>query len=137
MARITVEDCLTQENNRFALVLLAAKRTKQILQGSKLLISGAKTNKAVVSSLREIAGGHVRFMSPEEVADAKAQEQREAEERTREAFARLAQPTIETNGSNGESAPSANGDSDSESDSDEEKPAQKANAADSDDGEEL
>ncbi|MFO0003208.1 MAG: DNA-directed RNA polymerase subunit omega, partial [bacterium] len=34
MARITVEDCLTQENNRFALVQLASKRTKQLLQGS-------------------------------------------------------------------------------------------------------
>jgi len=103
MARITVEDCLTQENNRFALVLLSAKRTKQILQGSKLLITQNKNNKAVVSSLREIADGQVRFMTSEEIAEAKAQELLEAEERTREAFARLSQPVVETEG------PSANG----------------------------
>lgn len=65
MARITVEDCLTKETNRFALVLLAAKRTKQILHGSKMLIADLK-NKAVVNSLREIAAGKVRFMTDEE-----------------------------------------------------------------------
>ena len=65
MARITVEDCLTKETNRFALVLLAAKRTKQILHGSKALITDAK-NKAVVNALREIAAGKVRFMTEEE-----------------------------------------------------------------------
>ncbi|RIL04794.1 MAG: DNA-directed RNA polymerase subunit omega, partial [Proteobacteria bacterium] len=57
MARITVEDCLTRENNRFALVLLASKRTKQILQGAKSVLDQERGNKAVVSSLREIATG--------------------------------------------------------------------------------
>ena len=65
MARITVEDCLTQENNRFALVQLASKRTKQLLQGSTALISDRK-NKAVVTALREIADGQVRFMNEAE-----------------------------------------------------------------------
>lgn len=73
MARITVEDCLTRENNRFALVQLAAKRTKQILQGSKILINDPRANKAVVTSLREIADGKVRFMTPEEIAHFKEQ----------------------------------------------------------------
>ncbi|NDC39660.1 MAG: DNA-directed RNA polymerase subunit omega [Proteobacteria bacterium] len=81
MARITVEDCLTKETNRFALVLLAAKRTKQILHGSKTLISDAK-NKAVVNALREIAAGKVRFMTEEERAQAEEQRrQREEQER--------------------------------------------------------
>ncbi len=97
MARITVEDCLENENNRFALVLLAAKRAKQILQGGKVLSAEAKGNKAIVSSLREIAEGQVGFMSPEEVAAAKIQEEREAEERAREAFEKLSQG--ESNGS--------------------------------------
>lgn len=66
MARITVEDCLVQENNRFALVQLASKRTKQLLAGSRTLTSEAKGNKAVVTSLREIAEGAVRFMTPED-----------------------------------------------------------------------
>lgn len=76
MARITVEDCLTQENNRFALVILAAKRTKQLLDGSPALV--ASKNKPIVSSLREIASGKVRFMTEDEV---QAEEQRLDDER--------------------------------------------------------
>lgn len=98
MARITVEDCLQNENNRFALVLLAAKRAKQILQGSKVLSAEAKGNKAIVSSLREIAEGQVGFMSAEEVAEAVVLEEREAEERSKEAFEKLSQSPTETNG---------------------------------------
>jgi DNA-directed RNA polymerase subunit omega len=78
MARITVEDCLTQENNRFSLVQLASKRTKQILQGGTVQISD-KRNKAVVTALREIAGGKVRFMTPEETAAWQETREREAE----------------------------------------------------------
>ena len=84
MARITVEDCLVQENNRFALVQLASKRTKQLLRGSRAKIAEVK-NKAVVTALREIAAGEVRFMTPEE-----AERQREADERRRaEAMTRV------------------------------------------------
>ena len=68
MARITVEDCLSQENNRFALVQLASKRTKQLLAGARMLTDEAKGNKAVVTALREIASGVVRFMTPEDEA---------------------------------------------------------------------
>ena len=76
MARITVEDCLTRENNRFALVQLASKRTKQLLTGATPQTSERK-NKAVVTALREIADGVVRFMSPEE---AKLFEEQKAQE---------------------------------------------------------
>lgn len=65
MARITVEDCLQYENNRFALVLLASKRAKQILSGAHVLISEVK-NKPIVTSLREIAAHKVRFMTADE-----------------------------------------------------------------------
>ncbi len=78
MARITVEDCLVQENNRFSLVQLASKRTKQILQGGTVQITDRR-NKAVVTALREIAGGKVRFMTPEETAAFEEQRAREAE----------------------------------------------------------
>ena len=67
MARITVEDCLVQENNRFSLVQLASKRTKQLLQGSAPQTSDRR-NKSVVTALREIADGKVRFMTPEETS---------------------------------------------------------------------
>lgn len=79
MARITVEDCLVQENNRFSLVQLASKRTKQLLQGSSPQITD-KRNKSVVTALREIADGKVRFMTPEETALYEAEKAREAEE---------------------------------------------------------
>jgi DNA-directed RNA polymerase subunit omega len=59
MARVTVEDCLEHEENRFALVVLAAVRTRQIMKGSGPLVRS--DNKAAVISLREIAAGKVRF----------------------------------------------------------------------------
>jgi len=60
MARVTVEDCLPLVDNRFALVLLGAKRTRQLLSGAKPLIDSSK-NKLPVTALREIATGQVRF----------------------------------------------------------------------------
>lgn len=60
MARITVEDCLGQVTNRFALVLLVAKRAKQILKGSQLTVT-SKDNKYIVHALREVAAGNVTF----------------------------------------------------------------------------
>ena len=60
MARITVEDCLERENNRFNLVLLASRRAKQLLAG-KEPVTDTRGNKAIVSALREIADGKVRF----------------------------------------------------------------------------
>lgn len=87
MARITVEDCLSKENNRFSLVLLAAKRTKQLLRGSSAKIDN-KTNKAVVTALREIAAGEVRFMTEAEADDArKLAEQKRAERLAQQAAA--------------------------------------------------
>jgi len=83
MARITVEDCLTKETNRFALVQLAAKRTKQILQGGKVVLEEPSSNKAVVTALREIAGGQVRFMTEAEREEAR--ERALAEQAAREA----------------------------------------------------
>ena len=58
MARITVEDCLEKVPNRFELIHIAAKRTKQMAKGSKPLIS-QPTNKPAVVALREIAAGLV------------------------------------------------------------------------------
>ena len=59
MARVTVEDCLEREENRFALVILASSRTRQIMKGSDPLVK--TKNKAAVTSLREIAAGKVHF----------------------------------------------------------------------------
>ena len=78
MARITVEDCLVQENNRFSLVQLCSKRTKQLLGGSTAQITDRR-NKSVVTALREIANGKVRFMTPDETVAFEEEKVREAE----------------------------------------------------------
>jgi DNA-directed RNA polymerase subunit omega len=59
MARVTVEDCLDHEDNRFALVVLAAGRARQLMKGGPALVRG--DNKPAVMSLREIAAGRVHF----------------------------------------------------------------------------
>ncbi len=64
MARITVEDSLKEAKNRFALVILTSKRARQLLKGSEYLV-GARNNREVVMSLREIAAGRVTFAHPE------------------------------------------------------------------------
>ena len=60
MARITVEDCLENIPNRFSLILVAAERTKQLLKGELCLIEDERTNKEVVTALREIAANVVQ-----------------------------------------------------------------------------
>lgn len=59
MARVTVEDCLGREENRFALVLLAAQRARQLSKGAAALV--ASKNRVAVTALREIAAGKVKF----------------------------------------------------------------------------
>ncbi|HAR98504.1 MAG TPA: DNA-directed RNA polymerase subunit omega [Syntrophus sp. (in: bacteria)] len=64
MARITVEDSLRTAKNRFALVILTAKRARQLLKGSQPLAE-RKNNREVVTALREIADAQVVFAHPE------------------------------------------------------------------------
>jgi DNA-directed RNA polymerase subunit omega len=63
MARITVEDCLRNVESRFELVLLAARRAKMIMKGAKPLVDS--DNRAIVTALREVAAGKVKFIHPE------------------------------------------------------------------------
>lgn len=58
MARITIEDCLDNVDNRFQLVLVATKRARQILLGSEPMVEIDK-DKPTVTALREIADGLV------------------------------------------------------------------------------
>ena len=59
MARITIEDCLEKVPSRFQLVHMAAKRVRQIREGSEYLVSSPK-NEDIVVALREIAADKVR-----------------------------------------------------------------------------
>ena len=58
MARITVEDCLDNVDNRFQLVLVAAKRARQLMMGADPLVPEDR-DKPTVIALREIAEGMV------------------------------------------------------------------------------
>ncbi|MFK8074997.1 MAG: DNA-directed RNA polymerase subunit omega [Granulosicoccus sp.] len=56
MARVTVEDSLAQVNNRFDLVLIAAKRARNISMGAEPMLPD-DNDKPTVIALREIADG--------------------------------------------------------------------------------
>jgi len=64
MARITVEDCLKSVESRFELVILAARRAKMIMKGAKPLVDA--DNRPIVTALREVATGKVKFKRPED-----------------------------------------------------------------------
>jgi DNA-directed RNA polymerase subunit omega len=59
MARITVEDCLDNVDNRFELVMVSSKRARQIQTGGKDPMVSIDKDKPTVIALREIAEGHV------------------------------------------------------------------------------
>ncbi|WP_028292293.1 DNA-directed RNA polymerase subunit omega [Oceanobacter kriegii] len=73
MARVTVEDCLTNVDNRFELVMLATKRARQIaVEGSEPLVA-EENDKPTVLALREIAEGLVTPASVAAQEEAAAQ----------------------------------------------------------------
>ena len=58
MARVTVEDCLDHVDNRFALVMRATRRARQMHRGADALVE-EDSDKSTVVALREIADGLV------------------------------------------------------------------------------
>jgi DNA-directed RNA polymerase subunit omega len=75
MARITVEDCLQVVDNRFELVLMASKRSRQLAKGAEPLLA-TENDKPTVLALREIAE---RKVTPELLAEIERQEREKAE----------------------------------------------------------
>lgn len=71
MARVTVEDCLDNVENRFELVMLATKRSRQLATGGKDPKVPWDNDKPTVVALREIAEGLVDndIILQEEVVD--------------------------------------------------------------------
>ena len=57
MARVSIEDCLEKVDNRFALVIIAADRARQLMDGAEPLVKAK--NKDSVIALREIAEGEI------------------------------------------------------------------------------
>jgi len=58
MARITVEDCVARIPNKFQLVLVAAKRARQLANGAEAMVEW-ENDKPTVVALREIAEGYI------------------------------------------------------------------------------
>ena len=61
MARITVEDCLHQVDNRFELVLIAARRARELTLGRDPLVP-RENDKPTVLALSELAEGKLNYM---------------------------------------------------------------------------
>ena len=59
MARVTVEDCLDHVENRFQLVILASRRTRQLTMSAMEPMVEKENDKSTVIALREIAAGLV------------------------------------------------------------------------------
>ncbi len=66
MARITVEDCLSNIDNIFEMVLVAAKRARRLAHGADALVE-LENDKPTVIALREIADGHITPAILEEI----------------------------------------------------------------------
>jgi DNA-directed RNA polymerase subunit omega len=81
MARVTVEDCLDAVGNRFELVVLAAKRARQLAKGVEATLDNHEhEDKPTVMALREIAAGKINAQLIDQV------EKTERERREREAL---------------------------------------------------
>ncbi|GAC21739.1 DNA-directed RNA polymerase subunit omega [Paraglaciecola arctica] len=79
MARVTVEDAVNKIGNRFDLVLVAARRARQIaIEGKEPLVERG-TDKPTVIALREIELGLVTAdtLDAENIRDQEAQDQAE------------------------------------------------------------
>lgn len=74
MARVTVEDCLENVENRFELVMVSSKRARQLaIEGKEPKVEW-ENDKPTVVALREIAAGligpDILTAAPEDEADA-------------------------------------------------------------------
>ena len=59
MARITVEDCIDKITNHINLTMAAARRARQLENGTQPLVEDVRNDKPTVTALREIAAGHI------------------------------------------------------------------------------
>ena len=100
MARVTVEDCLDKVENRFELVLVAAKRAHQLNSGGYRTTLDAGKDKPTVLALREIDAGLIdASILTEEYAieeELNAQERLSEEAKVSEVAEELSEVTLDT-----------------------------------------
>jgi len=73
MARVTVEDCLENVDNRFELIMVSTKRARQLATGGKDAHVEWENDKPTVVALREIAEGFVNASILDEQEDLQQQ----------------------------------------------------------------
>ncbi|SJL84767.1 DNA-directed RNA polymerase subunit omega [Vibrio palustris] len=76
MARVTVQDAVEKVGNRFDLVLIAARRARQIQTGGKDALVPEENDKQTVIALREIEEGLIT----KDVLDARARQEQQEQE---------------------------------------------------------
>ena len=100
MARVTVEDCLDKVENRFELVLVAAKRAHQLNSGGYRTTLDAGKDKPTVLALREIEAGLIdASILTEEYAmeeELNAQDRLSQEAKMSEVTEELSEATLDT-----------------------------------------
>ena len=100
MARVTVEDCLDKVENRFELVLVAAKRAHQLSSGGYRTTLDAGKDKPTVLALREIEAGLIdASILTEEYAmeeELNAQDKLSEEAKVSEVAEELSEVTLDT-----------------------------------------
>ena len=100
MARVTVEDCLDKVENRFELVLVAAKRAHQLNSGGYRTTLDAGKDKPTVLALREIEAGLIdASILTEEYAmeeELNAQDRLSEEAKMSEVSEELSEATLDT-----------------------------------------
>ncbi len=79
MARVTVQDAVEKIGNRFDLVLVAARRARQMQVGGKDPLVPEENDKATVIALREIEEGLITNQILD-VRDLQEQQEQEAAE---------------------------------------------------------
>ena len=76
MARVTVQDAVEKVGNRFDLVLIAARRARQMQTGGKDALEPEENDKPTVIALREIEEGLIT----KEVLDARERQEQQEQE---------------------------------------------------------
>ncbi len=62
----SVDEIKKASESRYALVILAAKRARDIVEGAPILVEGGDSEKAVTAAVSEIAAGEIKCGNPEE-----------------------------------------------------------------------
>ena len=100
MARVTVEDCLDKVENRFELVLVAAKRAHQLNSGGYRTTLDVGKDKPTVLALREIEAGLIDASNLTEQYEMEeelnAQEKLSEESKISEVAEELSEVTLDT-----------------------------------------